>query len=70
MPSLLQSRIGQTWSAVVSGVSRDGTWVRLSHPPIEGKLVGSLPHLDVGDRVQVRLISTDPERGFIDFETA
>jgi len=24
--------------------------------------------LDVGDTVQLKLVSTDPERGFIDFE--
>ena len=66
--TLLESRIGQKFSAVVSGVSRDGTWVRLSAPPVEGKLAGPPPHLDVGDRVHVRLISTNPERGFIDFE--
>jgi VacB/RNase II family 3'-5' exoribonuclease len=66
--TLLASRIGQKFSAVVSGVSRDGTWVRLSAPPVEGKLAGPPPHLDVGDRVHVRLVSTNPERGFIDFE--
>jgi len=66
--SLLSTRIGQRFSAVVSGVSSDGTWVRLTHPPIEGKLMGPPPHLDVGDPVNVRLVSTNPERGFIDFE--
>jgi len=66
--SLLSTRIGQKFSAVVSGVSSDGTWVRLSHPPVEGKLMGPPPHLDVGDPVNVRLVSTNPERGFIDFE--
>jgi exoribonuclease-2 len=66
--TLLMSRIGQKFSAVVSGVSADGTWVRLSHPPAEGKLAGPPPHLDVGDRVHVQLISANPEKGFIDFE--
>lgn len=66
--TLLATRIGQKFSAVVSGVSRDGTWVRLSSPPVEGKLDGTIPHLDVGDRVRVQLISTNPEKGFIDFE--
>jgi exoribonuclease-2 len=68
--TLLASRIGQKFSAVVSGVSRDGTWVRLSSPPIEGKLSDPPRNLDVGDSVQVRLISTNPEKGFIDFEIA
>lgn len=66
--TLLTSRIGQKFSAVVSGVSRDGTWVRLSSPPVEGKVVGPPSHLDVGDRVRVQLVSTNPEKGFIDFE--
>jgi exoribonuclease-2 len=68
--TLLASRIGQKFSAVVSGVSRDGTWVRLSSPPIEGKLSDPPRNLDVGDSVRVRLISTNPEKGFIDFEIA
>jgi translation initiation factor IF-1 len=28
---------------------------------------GAKKGLDVGDRVTVKLVSTDPERGFIDF---
>jgi exoribonuclease-2 len=41
--------------------------VRLDRPPVEGKLEHGAEGLDVGDRLRVRLVSTDPERGFIDF---
>jgi exoribonuclease-2 len=36
-------------------------------PPVEGRVVTGTRGLDVGDRVRVELISTDVERGFIDF---
>jgi exoribonuclease-2 len=35
--------------------------------PVEGRLDRGAEGLDVGDRVRVQLISTDPPRGFIDF---
>ncbi|MEP6914192.1 MAG: hypothetical protein ABJC89_01040, partial [Acidobacteriota bacterium] len=34
----------------------------------EGKLERGTAGLDVGDRLRVRLINTNPERGFIDFD--
>ena len=43
------------------------TWVRLFHPPVEGKLTRGFEGLDAGGRVRVELIGTDVERGFIDF---
>lgn len=64
---LLQSRIGQEFDAIVTGAGAKGTWVRIVHPPVEGKLVHGFDGLDVGDRLHVRLIGTDVERGFIDF---
>lgn len=64
---VLATRIGKLFDAVISGINEDGTWVRLSHPLVEGKLVGNTKHLDVGHRVRVRLVSVDPEHGFIDF---
>ncbi len=64
----LSGRIGQQFDAVVTGASGKGTWVRLCKPPIEGKLERGFEGLDVGDRLSVRLIHTDPEQGFIDFE--
>lgn len=64
---LLVDRIGDELKAVVTGVSEKGTWVRTWHPRVEGKLERGCEGLDVGDRIRVRLISVDVERGFIDF---
>lgn len=67
---LLSSRLGQRFDAIVSGASEKGTWVRLLHPPVEGRVVRGFDGLDVGDRVQVTLLRTDVEQGFIDFAKA
>jgi len=64
----LSGRLGEHFDAVVTGASGKGTWVRLCKPPIEGRLERGFEGLDVGDRVSVRLVHTDPEQGFIDFE--
>ena len=64
---LLSSRIGQEFDGVVTGASAKGTWVRVFEPPVEGRVERGQEGLDVGDRVRVRLVHTDPERGFIDF---
>lgn len=64
---LLANRIGEKFSAIVTGAGDNGTWVRLTHPPVEGKLDQPLPGLRVGDRLIVQLVRTDVDRGFIDF---
>ena len=64
---LLEDRIGQAFDGIVTGASEKGTWVRVLAPPVEGKLTQGAAGLDVGDRVRVKLIGTDVERGFIDF---
>jgi exoribonuclease-2 len=64
---LLETRIGEKFDAIVTGASDKGTWVRLLQPPIEGRLARGFQGLDVGKQVHVKLISTDVERGFIDF---
>jgi VacB/RNase II family 3'-5' exoribonuclease len=65
---LLESRIGERFDAIITGASDQGTWVRLLHPPIEGKLVSGFEGMDVGRRVRVQLVRADVERGFIDFK--
>ena len=64
---LLGDRIGQEFDGLVTGASPKGTWVRVFDPPVEGRVEQGGEGLDVGDRVRVTLLRTDPERGFIDF---
>jgi exoribonuclease-2 len=64
---LLEDKRGSLFQALVTGSSDKGTWVRIKHPPVEGKLLRGDPRLKVGDRLRVRLVSTNVERGFIDF---
>jgi exoribonuclease-2 len=64
---VLHPRIGQSFSAIITGVNKYGTFVRTLNPPVDGMLVQGGKGLDVGDKVTVKLISTDPQRGFIDF---
>jgi exoribonuclease-2 len=67
---LLEHHIGTVYDAIVTGVNKDGTYVRLLSPPAEGRVMRGEHGMDVGERVRVRLIATDPRRGFIDFEGA
>ena len=64
---LLAPRIGARFDAIVTGASDKGTWVRISGPTTEGRVVRGFEGLDVGDRVRVQLVRTDVARGFIDF---
>jgi len=64
---VLHPHIGQSYQAIVTGVNQYGTFVRTLDPHVEGMLVHGGKGLDVGDKVTVKLVSTDPERGFIDF---
>lgn len=65
---LLSRRVGEVFDAVVTGVTPDGTWVRLTHPFAEGRLERNAAGVDVGDHIRVRLLSTDVPRGYIDFD--
>jgi len=67
---LLSTHLGEQFDAIVTGVGDHGTFVRLLHPPAEGRVVRGEQGMDVGDLVRVRLVDTAPERGFIDFARA
>lgn len=64
---VLSSQLGDVFKGIVTGASEKGTWVRIFHPPIEGKVIRGFEHLDVGDRVSVRLIQVNIPKGYIDF---
>lgn len=65
---LLENRIGETFEAIVSGASSKGTWIRLYHPHLEGKLIEGYHGLQVGNKIKAKLLHVDVESGFIDFE--
>jgi VacB/RNase II family 3'-5' exoribonuclease len=66
----MASRIGETFDAIVTGVTSRGTFVRVSQPHIEGLLASGAQGLDVGDKLRAKLIRTDVQHGFIDFAKA
>jgi exoribonuclease-2 len=66
----MSNRIGQTFDALVTGATPKGTFVRVLTPRVEGLLAQGAQGLDVGDRLRVKLIRTDVQRGYIDFARA
>jgi exoribonuclease-2 len=66
--TMLQDSIGKTFDALVTGAADKGTYVRLLVPPAEGRVMKGERGLVVGQQVRVRLLSTDPANGYIDFE--
>jgi VacB/RNase II family 3'-5' exoribonuclease len=66
----MSGRIGQAFDAIVTGVNEHGSFVRTISPHVEGMLVRGQQGIDVGDRIHVTLVRTDPAHGFIDFARA
>ena len=63
----MQHRIGETFDAIVTGVTPHGTFVGVRQPHLEGLLAQGQKGLDVGDKLRVKLVRTDVQHGFIDF---
>ncbi|HEX4005554.1 MAG TPA: RNB domain-containing ribonuclease [Acidobacteriaceae bacterium] len=66
----MSGRVGQAFDAIVTGVNDHGSFVRTLNPPVDGMLVRGHQGVDVGDRIRVTLVRTDPVQGFIDFARA
>ena len=65
---LLSGRIGESFDAIVTGVSDKGTYVRTIMPPAEGRVMRGEKGLVVGQKIRVRLTGMNPYEGQIDFE--
>ena len=64
---LLGARIGARFTGIVTGASSKGTWVRITGPAAEGRVVKNFQGFNVGDHVHVQLLHVDVAKGFIDF---
>ncbi|HEY3767546.1 MAG TPA: RNB domain-containing ribonuclease, partial [Candidatus Angelobacter sp.] len=65
----MSSRLGQIFDGIVTGAGPKGTFVRVLAPHVEGMLMHG-QGVDVGDRLRVKLVNANPQRGFIDFVRA
>jgi exoribonuclease-2 len=63
----LKAKIGQSFDAEVTGVTPNGTWVRLADGSAEGRVMHAPSGLTKGQKVRVKLTNTDTVHGFIDF---
>jgi exoribonuclease-2 len=65
--AVMATRTGETFAAIVTGATAKGTFARILNPPVDGRIVKGEAGLQVGEKIHVRLLKTEPERGFIDF---
>jgi VacB/RNase II family 3'-5' exoribonuclease len=66
---VMQKRIGDMFEAMVTGKTDRGTFVRVLQPRIDGMLVQG-NSADVGDKLRVKLVRADAQKGYIDFVKA
>lgn len=66
---LLSSQIGSIFNGIVTGASEKGTWIRIFHPAVEGKIIRGFEKLQIGDKISVKLTNVNILKGFIDFAT-
>lgn len=68
--SVMQRHIGEQFDAIVTGDTSAGVFARILRPPVDGRVVRGEHDVNVGDKVRVRLLSANPNNGFIDFAIA
>lgn len=65
--AVMKKRVGERFDAIVTGVSDAGTYARILRPPVDGRIVRGENGLNVGQKVDVKLLSANTSNGFIDF---
>ena len=65
--SVMQRRVGESFDAIVTGISDKGTYARILRPPVDGRIVRGERNVELGEKVRVRLLAANPYNGFIDF---
>jgi VacB/RNase II family 3'-5' exoribonuclease len=65
--TVMKRHIGESYDAIVTGVTDHGTFARIIRPPVDGRVVRGDQGLKVGQKVDVKLLSANPGNGFIDF---
>ncbi len=65
--SVMQRHIGENFDAIVTGDTSAGVFARILRPPVDGRIVNGEYNVKVGDKIRVRLLSANPNNGFIDF---
>ncbi|MEP6788303.1 MAG: RNB domain-containing ribonuclease [Acidobacteriota bacterium] len=65
--TVMQRHVGESFDAIVTGITPSGTFARILRPPVDGRIEQGEQGLNVGQKVNVKLLSADPRSGFIDF---
>lgn len=65
--TVMQRHIGENFDAIVTGITPSGTFARILRPPVDGRIEQGEQGLNIGQKVNVKLLSADPRSGFIDF---
>src|SRR6185369_12585559 len=65
--SVMKRHVGETFGAIVTGVTPSGTFARILRPPVDGRITKGEHGLEVGEKIDVRLLAANPNNGFIDF---
>lgn len=65
--TVMQHHVGENFDAIVTGITSSGTFARILRPPVDGRIEQGQENLNVGEKVNVKLLSADPRSGFIDF---
>ena len=63
----LEPYIGKDFNGVITGITPNYGWVRIFNPPAEGMLLKLPKDASIGNKVRVKLTSTDVEMGHINF---